>query len=322
MFGSPPSQLPQPIAFLVVPQFPMMAFASAVEPLRSANRMSGRALYSWPILTPDGAPVTASNGITIMPDGALPNAARAAMLVACAGIGGHAYRDATVFGWLRRLDRGGLLLGGLSLGSYLLARAGLLAGYRCTVHWENLAAFAEEFPDLRVTNELFEIDRNRFTCSGGIAALDLMLNLIARQHGAELAKAVSEQFIHERIRGRHDAQRMALPARLGIRHPKLLAVIRKMEESVEEPISRSKLAAGVSLSSRQLERLFRRYLERTPTRYYLELRLARARLLLLQTELSVLEVALACGFVSASHFSKCYRDVYGKTPRDERLAGD
>jgi transcriptional regulator GlxA family with amidase domain len=171
-----------------------------------------------------------------------------------------------------------------------------------------------------VTGELFEIDRNRFTCSGGIAALDLMLDMIARQHGRALAKAVSEQFIHERIRDRHDRQRMALPARLGVRHPKLLEVVRRMEESTEEPITRARLAASVGLSSRQLERLFRRYLDRTPTRYYLELRLARARLLLLQTELPVLEVALACGFVSASHFSKCYRDVYGCTPRDQRQA--
>jgi transcriptional regulator GlxA family with amidase domain len=320
MFGRPPTRLPLPVAFLLVPQFSMMSFASAVEPLRSANRMSGRTLYSWQILSPDGAPVSASNGIAIVPAGGIADAARSAMLVVCAGTGGHRFADAAVFGWLRRLDRQGLVIGGVSLGSYLLARAGLLAGCRCTVHWENLAAFAEEFPDLEVTNELFEIDRNRFTCSGGIAALDLMLDLIARQHGGELAKAVSEQFIQERIRDRHDCQRMALPARLGIRHPKLLAVIRRMEESIDEPLSQAKLAEAVGLSSRQLERLFRRYLDRTPTRYYLELRLARARLLLLQTDLSVLEVALACGFVSASHFAKCYREVYGRTPRDQRLA--
>ncbi len=215
--------MPLPVAFLLVPQFSMMSFASAVEPLRSANRMSGRTLYSWQILSPDGAPVSASNGIAIVPAGGIAEAARSAMLVVCAGTGGHRFADAAVFGWLRRLDRQGLVIGGVSLGGYLLARAGLLAGYRCTVHWENLAAFAEEFPDLEVSNELFEIDRNRFTCSGGIAALDLMLDLIARQHGGELAKAVSEQFIQERIRDRHDRQRMALPARLGIRHPKLLA---------------------------------------------------------------------------------------------------
>jgi len=236
MFGRPPTRLPLPVAFLLVPQFSMMSFASAVEPLRSANRMSGRALYSWQILSPDGAPVSASNGIAIVPSGGIAEAARAAMLVVCAGTGGHRFADAAVFGWLRRLDRQGLVIGGVSLGSYLLARAGLLAGCRCTVHWENLAAFAEEFPDLEVTNELFEIDRNRFTCSGGIAALDLMLDLIARQHGGELAKAVSEQFIQERIRDRHDRQRMALPARLGIRHPKLLAVIRRMEDSTDEPV--------------------------------------------------------------------------------------
>jgi transcriptional regulator GlxA family with amidase domain len=169
-----------------------------------------------------------------------------------------------------------------------------------------------------VTSELFEVDRNRFTCSGGTAALDMMLNMIALQHGQALATAVSEQIIHERIRDRHDHQRMALTARLGIRHPKLIAVVKTMEQNLEEPLDRAELARAAGLSSRQLERLFRKYLSRSPARYYLELRLNRARLLLLQTNLSVIDVALACGFVSASHFSKAYRDFFGKTPRKER----
>ncbi len=319
MFGSVPAALPQPIAFFVVPQFAMMGFTSAIEPLRSANRMSGRRLYSWHILSRDGKPVSASNGIAVVPEASIAEAPSHPTVVVCAGIDAHLYRDKSVFAWLRRLERKGVDLGAISLGSYVLARAGLLDGYRCTIHWENLASFGEAFPQLEVTPELFEIDRNRFTCSGGIAALDMMLHLIRVQHGHALAAAVSDQFIHERIRDRHDRQRMALPARLGIRHPKLVQVIKRMEESLEEPVSRARLAASVALSSRQLERLFRKYLGRTPTRYYLELRLSRARLLLLQTDLSVLDVALACGFVSASHFSKCYREFFKKTPREERL---
>ncbi len=319
MFHRKPASLPERIGFFVVPQFALMGFASAIEPLRSANRVAGRPLYSWHILSKDGRePVAASNGIAVLPEASIEHPPPLDALVVCAGIDGHLYDDRQVFGWLRRLARGAVEIGAISLGSYVLARAGLLEGYRCTLHWENLTSFAEAFPDLQVTAELFEIDRDRFTCSGGTAALDLMLHLIGRQHGSGLATAVSEQFIHERIRDATDRQRMALPARLGARHPKLLAVVKRMEEMLEEPVSCAELARGVKLSGRQLERLFRKYLVRTPTRYYLELRLNRARLLLLQTDLSVLDVALASGFVSASHFSKCYREQFGKTPRAER----
>jgi transcriptional regulator GlxA family with amidase domain len=151
-----------------------------------------------------------------------------------------------------------------------------------------------------------------------------MLNVVARQHGNEIAAAVADQIIHERIRDHHDHQRMSLPARLGVRHPKLIKVIELMEGNLEEPLGRSDLARNAGLSTRQLERLFRKYLKRSPARYYLELRLNRARLLLLQTNMSIIDVALACGFVSASHFSKCYRDFFGRTPRRERgiPAGD
>ncbi len=318
MFGATPSKLPQQIGFLLLPNFSMLPFASAVEALRLANRTSGRALYGWTLMTRDGQPVTASNGISFHPDVAMERASRLEMLILCSGIGGHLYSDKTVFSWLRRLDRQGTNVGALCTGSHALARAGLLDGYRCTIHWENLTGFIEEFPEIEVTNEVFEIDRNRFTCSGGTAALDMILNLIARQHGRELAASVSDQFIHERIRGEHDHQRMALTARLGVRHPKLIQVIKLMEQHLEEPLDRADLAARVDLSTRQLERLFGKYLARSPARYYLELRLNRARLLLLQTNMSVIDVALACGFVSASHFSKCYRDFFGKTPRKER----
>ncbi len=318
MFGALPSALPQRIAFFLVPNFSMIAFTAALEPLRVANRTSERTLYEWRLYSADGDPVKASNGIVLHPDGKLQAAADYGTLILCSGIDAHLYRDRTVFAMLRRFDRQGMDIGAICTGSHVLARAGLLDGHRCTIHWENLASFAEEFPEIETTAELFEVDRNRFTCSGGTASLDMMLNLIALQHGHELAAAVSDQFIHERIRDRHDHQRMSLPARLGIRHPKLIAVIQAMEENLEEPLSRGELAASADLSSRQLERLFRKYLNRSPARYYVELRLNRARLLLLQTNMSIIDVALACGFVSPSHFSKCYRDFFGKTPRRER----
>jgi transcriptional regulator GlxA family with amidase domain len=322
MLLATPARLPQRIAIFIVPKFSLMDFAAVIEAQRIANRMSGRELYSWHILSKDGRPVTASNGIAMNAEAPLAEAGRYDQLIVSVGMEGHLYNDKEVFAQLRRIARRGMNIGAMNLGSYLLARSGLLDGYRCTVHWENLSGFMEAFPQLEVTSELFEIDRDRFTCSGGIAAFDLMLHLITAQHGFALATSVSDQFLHERIRDKRDRQRMALPARLGIRHPKLLAAIRRMEENLEEPVSRAELARTVKVSARQLERLFRKYLARTPTRFYLELRLDKARHLLQQTEMTVLDVALACGFVSASHFSKCYRERFEKTPRAERQRPD
>jgi transcriptional regulator GlxA family with amidase domain len=318
MFGSMPRELPQEIGLILIPNFSMVAFTGAVEALRLANRTSGRQLYRWRQFSVDGAPVQASNGIALHPEGNLEKAGSLDTIIVCSGVEVQRFNDKSAFAWLRRMARKGADIGALCTGSHILARAGLLDGYRCTIHWENLAGFVEDFPDIDVTSELFEIDRSRFTCAGGTAAIDLMLNVIARQYGHELAAGVADQFMHERIRDHHDHQRMSLPARLGVRHSKLLAVIEMMEKNLEEPLSRTELARNAGLSTRQLERLFRKYLNRSPARYYLELRLDKARLLLLQTNMSIIDVALACGFVSASHFSKCYRDFFDHTPRKER----
>ncbi len=309
----------QVFGFYLVPGFSMLSFASAVEPLRAANRLAGRPLYRWHLVTRTGEAVASSSGIEVLPHDGIETAGRLSNLIVVAGLDAHRVHDRAVLAWLRRLERQGCRIGALSTGSYLLARAGLLNGYRCTIHWENLAGFQEEFREPEVSGELYEIDRNRLTCSGGTAALDMMLSLIGLEHGRELATQVAEQFIHERIRDRHDKQRMSLRSRLGISHPKLLGIVELMEQNLEDPLPRSALAQQTGLSIRQMERLFQKYLSRTPTRYYLELRLYRARTLLAQTSLSVLDVALACGFVSASHFSKCYREFFQKTPREERL---
>jgi transcriptional regulator GlxA family with amidase domain len=209
-------------------------------------------------------------------------------------------------------------MGGICTASHILAKAGLLDNYSCTIHWENLTAMVEEFPDLSITSELFEIDRNRYTCAGGTAALDMMLNWISLQQGAIVAASVADEMLHHRIREGHESQRMELRNRLGVAHPKLLAVVGLMEEHLEEPLSCAELAKQVGLSTRQLERLFRKYMRNAPTRYYLELRLNRSRFLLHQTSLPVLSIALASGFVSASHFSKCYREFFKRTPSQER----
>lgn len=318
MLGAAPKELPLRIGLILIPNFSMIAFTAAVEPLRLANRASGRSLYEWHLFSVDGRPVTASNGISLTPEGDLEKASAMPVVIVCSGVEVQKNTNKAVISWLRRVARKGAEVGALCTGSHILACAGLLDGYRCTIHWENLAAFVEDFPEIEVTSELFEIDRNRFTCAGGTAAIDMMLNVISLQHGHELAASVADQFMHERIRDQHDHQRMSLLVRLGVRHPKLLSVIEVMEKNLEEPLNRIDLARDANLSTRQLERLFRKYLNRSPARYYLELRLDKARLLLLQTNMSIIDVALACGFVSASHFSKCYRDYYGRTPRKER----
>ncbi|NIA68388.1 GlxA family transcriptional regulator [Pelagibius litoralis] len=316
--GTQDHEAQQTFAFLLLPDFAMLCFSAAIEPLRVANRFAGRRLYDWQIVTLDGQPASSSGGTGVLADCALPDCERPDYFLVVAGMNAQRFTDPQTIGALRRLDRSGCRVGALSTGSYLLARAGLLNGHRCTVHWENLDGFREDFPDLEVTGELFEADGPRLTSSGGTASLDMMLSLIAKDHGRDLATQVAEQFIHERIRETHDHQRMSLQGRLGVSHPKLLQVIAMMEANLEEPLPRAELARQAGLSNRQLERLFRKYLGRSPTRYYLELRLHRARALLLQTAMSILNVALACGFVSASHFSKCYREFFNKMPRQER----
>jgi len=306
------------VGFLLVPNFSMLAFASAIEPLRSANRMSEKQLYEWVIATEDGMPVMASNKVEVAANGNLEDLSACRMVFACGGLDVQKHARKEVINTLRHVERRGAAIGAICTGTYLLAVAGLLDGRRCTIHWENHDGLIEEFPDIEVTSDLFEIDGDRVTCSGGTASLDMMLHLIAQAHGAKLATQVSEQFIHDRIRDSHDRQRMELRSRLGISHPKLLAVVAEMEANLEDPLPQTEIARRTALSTRQLERLFRKYLNTTPTRYYLNLRIARARHLLRQTSMSILSVALACGFVSASHFSKCYRETYGRTPRAER----
>ena len=236
----------------------------------------------------------------------------------CAGTTLDSAWDQIVVSQLKPLIRRKIIIGGICTGSYLLARTGLLNGYRCTIHWENIFDMHDEFPELIVSSELFELDRERYTCSGGTAPLDMMLTLVARNHGTELATSISEQFICERIRDSKDRQRIPLRQRFGASQPKLVETVELMENNIEEPMKLDELARHVGISRRQLERIFQKHLNCVPTRYYLQLRLRRARELLLRTPRSIVDVAFSCGFVSAPHFSKCYRDFFGKPPREER----
>jgi transcriptional regulator GlxA family with amidase domain len=313
---APPT--PGVIGFLLVPQFSMIAFTSAIEPLRLANRAAGKPLYAWRLFSRDGAPVRASNGVEVSVDGAFADARSVNAAVVCAGIDVQTFDHRELMATLRRLSSFGAAIGAVCTGTYVLAKAGLLDGYSSTIHWENYEGLLSEFPYLDVTQELFEIDRKRFTCAGGTAAVDMMLSVIMRDHGHELASQVTDQLIHHRIREAGERQRMDLRARLGIAHPKLLAAVALMEQHIEEPLPCPELAKRVGFSTRQLERLFCKYLGRSPTSHYLSIRLERARDLLRQTSMPILSVGVACGFVSASHFSKSYHEHFGRTPSAER----
>ncbi|MCI4665484.1 MAG: GlxA family transcriptional regulator [Neomegalonema sp.] len=298
----------------------MIAFAAAIEPLRVANRIAQRDQFSWTIASDDGRPVPCSNGVLVGADCALKDVERNAIIMVVGGVDVQRAASKPALDWLRRQARRGAALGGICTGAYLLARAGLLEGRRCTIHWENQPSMAEDFPELDVTNHIYEIDRGRYTCAGGVAASDMMLRIVAEVCGEEVAGDVADLLIHAPVRGGREEQRASMPARIGVRHPKLTAILQTMERNLEEPVSPATLAKEAGMSTRQLERLFRRYLNRSPKRYYMEIRLQRARQLLLQTDMSVINVALACGFTSPSHFSKCYRHRYERTPYRERGA--
>lgn len=308
------------VAFLLVPGYSQLAFASTIEPLRMANQLAEKPLYQWWLVSRDGSPVTASNGTRIAVDHALADCPVPELAVVCSGIDVETRTDRDTLAWIRRLARRPVTLGAVCTGSFLLAQAGALEGYRCTLHWENISGIYEGllFPGTVFTSELFVMDRDRYTCSGGVAPLDMMLNLIARQQGLELAEAIAEEFLHERIREFSERQRVPLRVRLGTNQPKLVEVVTLMEANIHEPLTLDELAEHANTSRRQLERLFQRYLGCPPTRYYLDLRLGRARQLLLQTDMPITDVAVACGFVSPPHFTKCYHDQFGHSPSEER----
>ncbi|MFD3190860.1 GlxA family transcriptional regulator [Sedimentitalea sp. HM32M-2] len=309
---------PRRFVFVLLDGFSMLSFASALECLRIANRMAARTLYDWRLIGEDGDTMSCSAGTSFQLDGDLADLNRDDTVLICGGLDVQAATSKRLLGWIRRESRKGILIGGLCTAAYTMARAGLLDHKKATIHWENADSFSEEFEDVQLTKSVFVIDGSRMTTAGGTSSIDLMLKLIADEHGEELANAVADQLIYSSIRTDQDTQRLSVPTRIGVRHPKLSQVIQIMEANIEEPISPSILARDVGMSTRQLERLFRRYLNRSPKRYYMELRLQKARNLLMQTDMSVINVALACGFASPSHFSKCYRAHYDTTPYRER----
>lgn len=308
----------QTVTLLLVEGFAMMSVAAAIEPLRSLNRLIDREAWRWRLASLDGRVLAASNGIPIPTEAAEAALPGSHYFFVCGGLRIQSVDERRYLAIMRKAARSGVRVGSLSTGTYLLARAGLLDGYRSTIHWENRPAFQEEFPHLVCTDKLYEIDRDRLTCSGGSAAMDLMLHLITERHGADLARRVANQFHHDRIRDERDNQSGGRLERMSSLPPAVRSAVKLMQRHVEDTISIADIAEKVGMSPRQLERLFLRYLQTSPARYYLSLRIDRARELLLYSDRPVLEVAIAAGFTSTSHFAHWFKKLQGVRPSQLR----
>ena len=306
------------IGFLILPEFPIYALIVAIETLRVANQNSGQKLFSWHLFSVDGRPVKAGNGMTMTPEAAIAAVPYFPTVIVCAGNQPVQYITSRLLNWLRRLDRHGARLGALDTGTFTLAAAGLLDGYRATLHWEGMTMFREEYPEIAVTEQLYVVDRNRITCAGGMATVDMMLHLIEESHGHELAQVVANGFVHGRAR--RDAEPQRSLAQRGERDlaPPLQRIVRMMEENLEAPLTPRQIARRSAMSVRQLERLFRSRFNESPMRHYLKIRLLAARSHLFYGEMAIQDIAAACGFSAPSVFSRAFRLQFGLSPREFR----
>jgi AraC family carnitine catabolism transcriptional activator len=303
--------------FLLLPEFSFIGFAALMEPLRIANRFKPGA-SEWRILSPDGGPVTASNGITLMADGAMAEVESCDCLFVVTSFNPLDHYTPAIGSWLRKQSRGGARLGAIDTGCFILAEAGLLRGATVTLHWEAIPAFAERYPDVHVSSELYKTLPQLITSAGAAAGIDLALELIAARHGRELALTVSEQLVQGKMRSEDEHQRMHTAGRYQVHNPTVVTAIELMESHMEQLLSTDELAVRAGVTRRQLERLFRAHLATSPGEFYLNLRLARAQSLLRQTAMRIVEISLACGFDSPSYFARAYRKQFGLSPRDDR----
>ena len=316
----PVSPTTQHFGFLLLPNFALMSFAAATEPLRAANLLSGAELYRITAFSIDGAPVPSSSGVPV-PCAPLSGEGLHTLFV-CAGGGPADWGDPALLLPLRQLARAGVRLGGISGGPFLLAAAGLLAGRDFTIHWEHAAALIEAFPDLSPRPARFVLDGDRITCGGGVAPLDMMHALIAGRLGADFARRVSDWYLHIAVAEPSAPQRASAAERHGTHRPALLAALEKMEAAIEAPLPRAAVARAAGVSPRQLDRLFASDLGESFGAAYRRLRLAHATRLLRQSPLSLAQIAYATGFSSPSHFSRAFRAAYGRPPGDWRAAPD
>lgn len=306
------------VGFLLFADFPLLCLSGAIDALRHANRFAEAPAYATVLLSETGAPVSASNGLSLAVDGGPEAFEGLDRLFLVCGFHPETVGGEKLFAALRRASRRGVSLGGISAGAIPLARAGLLDGYACAVHWEYAGIVQEAWPDIDVTDRLFVIDRDRATCAGGSATAEMFLSLVAEEVGAEIAAQAAEQMLIDRVRSTLDRQSSAALLRAKARSAALAAAIEQMESHLEAPLSMLEIASLAGLTRRQLHRLFREHFGMAPTDFYRDLRLRRARTMLRETPAKVVQIALASGFGSHSHFSKVYRERFGVSPLQER----
>jgi len=315
-----PAQKPSPkrYVFLLLPGFSHLSFTCALEALSLANYSArDRDYYSWKLVSDGGGPVTGWNGVTVQVDGDLDDLTRHDTLIVCSGLDVGKAASKRVLSWLRRETRKGMDYGAMNSGAYVLALAGLVDNKQVTVHWEYQAALTELLPNVQMMDTIYTVDGRVFTCAGGASSMDMILHRIAQEYGRELSTWVAEQMVYTAPRTHSQSQRMSMQGRAGVRHVKLAAAVEIMRDNIEDPLTPGDVADQVELSTRQLERLFGKYLSTSPKKYYLMLRLEKSRHLLLQTELSLTDIGVVCGFKSQSHFSKSYRAHFGIKPSHE-----
>ena len=300
--------------FILLPKMTMLAFSSTVEPLRLANQLTGQCLYRWFLLSEDGGPILCSNSISINVDSALLPVRRQDAIIVCSGHDGYQAAGPKTLDMLRLHYRKGGQVGGVCTGAYTLARAGLLEGKSFTMHWDNQPAFIERFPDLAVSTHIFKKDGNIITCGGGAAGTDMMLSAIETHHGHGLAQLVTDMCVHGTQRQADVGQQSSIATAINSRNQRLIKLVRQMHDNIEEPLSFDELTALAGISKRQMERLFQRYLDVSPAQYYKNIRVDYGRNLIAETDMSITEIAFACGFTSQSNFSRAYKQRFGNNP--------
>ncbi len=306
------------LGFLLLPEFSMYTVIPAIEALRVANQNRGRKLYSWHLLSLDGKSVKAGNGMAMTVEAGIADVSWLPTVFICSGNHPLHHQPRPLLAWLRRLSRHGTILGGIDCGAFALAKAGLLDGYRATLHWEVMSLFKETYPDIEVVERLFVVDRDRITCAGGVGALDLMLHMIGRRHGIELAQIVANGFVYRRMRRGNEAQRMSIDRIAGDPSSPFAKALHEMEHNLETPLPIPQIAATAGVSMRTLTRVLRRRLGESPKRYYLKLRLQAARNALFYSDVPIGDVARTCGFGSTAVFSRTFRAHYACSPREFR----
>ena len=308
-----PSDEQLSVTLLVLPDCSLMSLAATLDPMRGANRVTGRSFYSWRVVSPDGSDPITSSGLKVGVNGKFEATPQDILIIVSAF---HALEHATpkLLAQLRQAAKQSQLVIGVEAGSWVLAKAGLLNGRKATTHWEDLEAFSQRFPDVEMQSDRWVRDGTFLTTGGAAPALDMMLALIRARHGYSIALDVASLYVYDEVRQASDAQPLVSLGRLLNREPRLADAIKIMENHIDRPIPVTRIARRLGLSTRSLEMLFANVIGQSPGNYYLSLRLKAARRLILDTHLSMADTAEQTGFSSISSLSRAFKRHFGQAP--------